>query len=42
MRKLLPWLALLIAAWWIASDPAGAAATIRHLFTDLGTFAHGL
>jgi hypothetical protein len=42
MRKLLPWLALAIAAWWIVTDPAGAAAAIRHLFADLGTFAHGL
>jgi hypothetical protein len=42
MRKVLPWLALIIAAWWIATDPAGAAATIRHLATALATFAHGL
>jgi hypothetical protein len=42
MRKVLPWLALIVAAWWIATDPAGAALTIRHLLADLGTFAHGL
>lgn len=42
MRKLLPWLALIIAAWWIISDPAGAAATIRHLLADLAAFAHAL
>ena len=42
MRKVLPWLALIIAALWIANDPAGAAATVRHLFADLATFAHGL
>lgn len=42
MRKFLPWLALIIAAWWIATDPAGAALTIRHLFTALDNFAHGL
>jgi hypothetical protein len=42
VRKLLPWLALIIAALWITNDPAGSAATIRHLFADLGTFAHGL
>lgn len=42
MRKVLPWLALIIAAWWIATDPAGAAAAIRHLLAALATFAHGL
>jgi hypothetical protein len=42
VRKVLPWLALIIAALWIANDPAAAAATVRHLFTDLATFAHGL
>lgn len=42
MRKVLPWLALLIAVLWIANDPAGAAATIRQLFADLAIFAHGL
>jgi hypothetical protein len=42
VRKVLPWLALIIAALWIANDPAGAAATIREWFADLATFAHGL
>jgi hypothetical protein len=42
VKKLVPWLALIIAALWIANDPAGAAATIRQLFADLATFAHGL
>ena len=42
MRKVLPWLALIIAAWWIANDPAGAAATIRHLLAALDAFAHGI
>ena len=42
MRKVLPWLALIIAALWIANDPTGAAATIRQLSADLATFAHGL
>jgi hypothetical protein len=42
VKKLLPWLALLIAVLWITNDPAGAAATIRHLFADLTSFAHGL
>jgi hypothetical protein len=42
VRKVLPWLALIIAALWIANDPAGAAATVRQLFADLATFAHGL
>ena len=42
MRKLLPWLALLIAALWIYNDPSGAAANIRHAFDGLAAFAHGL
>jgi hypothetical protein len=42
MRKVLPWLALIIAALWIANDPTGAAATIRQLVDDLSSFAHGL
>jgi hypothetical protein len=42
VKKLLPWLALIIAATWIINDPAGAAATIRHLASNLATFIHGL
>ena len=42
MKKLLPWLALIIAAIWIINDPTGAAATIRHLFAGLASFVHGL
>jgi hypothetical protein len=42
VKKLLPWLALIIAAIWIINDPAGAAATIRHLATDLASFVRGL
>jgi hypothetical protein len=42
VKKLLPWLALLIAAIWIINDPAGAAATIRHLADNLASFVRGL
>lgn len=42
MKKLLPWLALAIAVFWIVGNPTGAAADIRHLLDGITAFVHGL
>ena len=42
MKKLLPWLVLAIALFWILGNPTGAAADIRHLFGGIAAFVHGL
>lgn len=42
MRKLMPWIAFVIAVLWIVHNPSGAAATLHSLITGLSTFASGL
>jgi hypothetical protein len=42
VKKLLPWIALAIALFWILGNPTGAAADIRHAITGLANFVHGL
>jgi hypothetical protein len=42
MRKVLPWLALILAVLWITNDPAGAAASVREIVADFASFAYGL
>lgn len=42
MKKLMPWIALVIAVLWIIHNPTGAAATLHSLINGLSTFASGL
>ena len=39
MKKALPWIALVLAVLWITHNPAGAAASVQHLLSELSTFA---
>jgi hypothetical protein len=42
VKKLLPWAALIIAVLWVMHDPAGAAASVKSLFSAVSTFASGM
>ena len=42
MRKVLPWIALIIGALWVLKNPAGAAAMVHQVFTALSTLAAAL
>jgi hypothetical protein len=42
VKKLLTWAALIIVALWVFQNPAGAAALVHHVFTDLSTLASNL
>jgi hypothetical protein len=42
LRKTLTWLALIIAAIWIISNPAEAAATAKHIVHAITTLADSL
>jgi hypothetical protein len=42
VKKLLPWLIAVIAAWLILRDPAAAAADVRDFFHALSAFVNAL
>ena len=41
LRKWLPWLAAALIVWWIATDPAGAAAFAHKAGDFISKAAHG-
>ena len=42
MKKILPWVVLLLVVFFIVRNPAGAAASTRHLGSALGAVADGI
>lgn len=42
MKKIWPWIALIVAVLWIIHNPAGAADSIRSLINGISTFASNL
>lgn len=42
MKKLLGWVALVIAVIWVIQNPDNAAATVHHIFHSLSTLASHL